>query len=288
MALATAHLTTRPDWVGELRFACPKCHASLEAPDGRSAPHCALCGFAAILADGVTSFIPRSTNYQWLDYYEARASGTEANTPVGVGYSSPLQHRYMVEGFARICGPVPIGASVLDVGCGNGLFWSTLFGSRPVVGVDFSHRMCRLAQARGMLAYQADALALPFADDQFDLIYSAEVLQHIDDLRALVAEVTRVCRRGGRIIISTLNQRSWYRKAFFFGRGFIPRRIMSRPQRAIMRTAAELAAAGRTVSLALGGVCWTHYPLPYIHCAAGKQYALEPLASNVIVELVKA
>jgi SAM-dependent methyltransferase len=139
-----------------------------------------------------------------------------------------------------------------------------------------------------MLAYQADALALPFGDAQFDLIYSAEVLQHIDDLPALVAEVARVSRPGGRIIISTLNRRSWYRQAFFFGRGFIPHRLMSRPRRAIMRTATELAAAGRTVSLSLGRVCWTHYPLPFIHCAAGMQYAFEPLASNVIVELVKA
>jgi ubiquinone/menaquinone biosynthesis C-methylase UbiE len=276
-----------PDWIGKLRYACPRCRAPIDPPHGAVAPKCARCGFQSTQAGGIVGFIPGTATYEWQEFYEAKAAGQNADTNRGVGYSSALQHRYMIEGFRRMCGEPPIGAAILDVGCGNGLFWRGLLGDRPVVGVDFSLRMCILAQAKGMLAYHADARALPFADDQFDLIYSAEVLQHITNHHALVTELARVCRPGGRIVVSTLNGPSWYRRAFFFLRGFIPRPNAPRHSHAIMRTAAELAASARAQSLSATRTCWTHYPLPWTHCATTTRYALEPLASNVIIELVK-
>ena len=282
-----AESLAEPDWVGRLRYACPRCRAPIEPPRGMHAPRCAQCEFQATQASGVIGFVPEGAAREWQDFYEAKATGEHADSSCGVGYSSPLQHRYMIEGFRRMCGNPPASAAILDVGCGNGLFWRALFGGRPVIGVDFSLRMCVLARAKGLLAYHADATALPFADGQFDLIYSAEMLQHIADLQTVVSELARVCRPGGRIVVSTLNRPSWYRRAFFLLRDLLLRPNAPRRGRAIMRTAAELAASGQARSLVATRTCWTHFPLPWIHCAITTQYGLDPLATNIIIEFVK-
>jgi SAM-dependent methyltransferase len=49
---------------------------------------------------------------------------------------------------------------------------------------------------------QGDALAMPFADEEFDRIVAAEVLEHIPDDRAAIAELVRVLRPGGTIAVT--------------------------------------------------------------------------------------
>ena len=49
---------------------------------------------------------------------------------------------------------------------------------------------------------QGDALAMPFADEEFDRIVAAEVLEHIHDDRAAIAELVRVLRPGGTIAVT--------------------------------------------------------------------------------------
>jgi SAM-dependent methyltransferase len=49
---------------------------------------------------------------------------------------------------------------------------------------------------------QGDALALPFADDEFDRVVAAEVLEHIPDDTAAIAELVRVLRPGGTIAVT--------------------------------------------------------------------------------------
>src|SRR5262249_5931116 len=152
----------------------------------------------------VWSFAPAPDVNEWQTFFEGLSHGPQCSTAAANDYRFPIQQRYIVAGFRRLCGIVPADARLLDVGCGNGMFWQALFGDRAVIGVDYSAGMCALARARGMLVYQADAMALPFADDQFDLIYSAEVLQCVADLPALLAELARVTQPGGRVVVSTL------------------------------------------------------------------------------------
>lgn len=287
--MLTAERTGSPasaDWIEKLKFSCPTCRAPLPAPDASHAPKCERCGFQATRIDGVVGFIPGDAVHEWRDFYEAKASAEHGDSTGGVGYSYSSQHRYMIEGFRRILQPHESDSAILDVGCGNGIFARALFGTKPVIGVDFSRHMCQLAQIKGMTVYQADALALPFADAQFDLVYSAEVLQHIADLPALLAEFARVCRPGGHIVISTLNRTSWYRQGYFFARDLVLGDKLKRG-RAVMRSAKEIAAAARAHSLSARTTCWTHFPTPAVHCTAGIDYSLEPLASNFIIELVK-
>ena len=106
-------------------------------------------------------------------------------------------------------GPPP--ARVLDVGCGIGgssRHIARKYGGSGV-GITLSpvqaNRANELSAAQGFgerLQFQvADALAMPFPDNSFDLVWSMESGEHMPDKRQFVAELARVCKPGGRIIV---------------------------------------------------------------------------------------
>jgi SAM-dependent methyltransferase len=224
-----------------LQFICPRCRKPVPIPDTPELPPCSSCGFRPAKMNGIISFLPETPVNEWQKFYDTKAA-EKGNTTHGVGYRWPIQHSYIVKGFRRILGDNPPEVAILDVGCGNGLFWQALFDRHPAVGIDFSLPMCLLAQAKGMRVYQADATALPFAADQFDLVYSAEIAQCVPDLEAFTQELARVCRPGGRIVVSTLNGASLLRGALLLAWTiFHPDRI-AKVQYPARRTAAGVAA----------------------------------------------
>jgi len=267
-----------------LRFVCPRCRAPLALETG--VDRCSSCELAVSRSSGIVSFVAPAGTDRWLEFFESSANAPGSDTASGVGYRFPIQQRYVIEAFRRLSGDLPTSALVLDVGCGNGLFCESLFGDRPVVGVDYSLGMCRLAEARGMQVYQADARALPFAAAQFDLIYSSEVVQCIEPLPPFMAELARVCRPGGRIIISTLNRSSLLRRAARFTRRIFLPPSAENLGSLFMRSAEDMLAAVPS-NLRFGRVCWTHFPFPWLRCFTNTRYFLKPLASNLVVEFIK-
>jgi ubiquinone/menaquinone biosynthesis C-methylase UbiE len=91
------------------------------------------------------------------------------------------------------------GMRVLDAGCGPGGNSAWLTAENQVVGVDVSPDAVRLARERhpGMEVRQADIVALPFAEAEFDLALVITVLALVDDDALAVREVSRVLRPGG-------------------------------------------------------------------------------------------
>jgi len=78
--------------------------------------------------------------------------------------------------------------------------------SGEVVGVDFSEAMLERARAKaagrpGIRFAHADALALPFGDGEFDAATVAFGIRNVTDLDGGLAEMTRVVRPGGRVVI---------------------------------------------------------------------------------------
>jgi ubiquinone/menaquinone biosynthesis C-methylase UbiE len=60
-----------------------------------------------------------------------------------------------------------------------------------------------------LLSYHTgDALNMPFPDEAFDRVCSAELIEHMEVPSDLIAEMARVCRVGGRIIVGTVNDKS--------------------------------------------------------------------------------
>ncbi len=103
---------------------------------------------------------------------------------------------------------LPPDSRVLDLCCGTGDV-ALRFGSRGarVVGLDFSERMLEVACARSRLSnaclywVKGDALALPFPDNQFDLVTISYGLRNLADLEQGLREMLRVVRPGGRVLV---------------------------------------------------------------------------------------
>lgn len=96
----------------------------------------------------------------------------------------------------------------LDAACGTGRHTKYLVEKGfDTTGIDCSPEMLDLARAKVPQARfeLGDLTAIPFATGIFDLALCALALDHADDLRAPVAELARVVRPGGRVIISTFH-----------------------------------------------------------------------------------
>jgi len=90
------------------------------------------------------------------------------------------------------------GRDVLELGCGYGGMLSVLAESGArAFGIDVDERRVLRARERGLEATVADAEALPYPDESFDLVVSHAVLEHIPRIGVALAEVRRVLRPGG-------------------------------------------------------------------------------------------
>jgi uncharacterized protein len=104
------------------------------------------------------------------------------------------------------------GMAVLELGCGPGYFSravSERLRSGNFVLVDIQAEMLEMAVSRvsdvaAVHPVQGDALALPFRDDAFDVVFVVAVLGETGDTAACLREVHRVLRPGGRLSVSEI------------------------------------------------------------------------------------
>lgn len=109
--------------------------------------------------------------------------------------------------------PLPNRPRVLEVGAGTGRMWQTVAGRVPegwqMTLTDRSEGMLQaLRELVGVLnlnaaVSQADAMALPFADASFDLVFANHMLYHVPDPATGIAELRRVLRPGGLLVAAT-------------------------------------------------------------------------------------
>ncbi len=100
---------------------------------------------------------------------------------------------------------------ILDNGTGLGTYLEAIGRVNPDsvrVGLEIEHERAVAALARANVIVLGVGEQLPFANDTFDLILSNEVIEHVTDDRAAVAEMARVARPGGRVVIFAPNR--WY------------------------------------------------------------------------------
>jgi 2-polyprenyl-3-methyl-5-hydroxy-6-metoxy-1,4-benzoquinol methylase len=167
-----------------------------------------------------------------------RASPREAvptgNTFDKYGSDNPLVKRLM-SGFHGALDELWAKAapkSVLDVGCGEGVLtveWAERLHDGRVVGIDLDDPKLRAEweeRSRPNLEFRVEeATSLSFSDDEFDLACAIEVLEHVPEPEATVAEMARVAR--GHLLVSVPREPLW--RGLNVARGAYLRRLGNTP-----------------------------------------------------------
>jgi SAM-dependent methyltransferase len=138
------------------------------------------------------------------------------NTFDKYGSSNPVVRRLM-EGFHGTLDQLwgkAAPESVLDVGCGEGVLtldWAERLGEGRIVGIDLDDPKLR-AEWEGRSRHNLDfhveeATSLSFADGEFDMASAIEVLEHVPEPEATVAEMARVAKRW--LLVSVPREPLW-------------------------------------------------------------------------------
>jgi SAM-dependent methyltransferase len=106
----------------------------------------------------------------------------------------------LAEGVVEWLAPMP-GERILDLGCGDGRLTERIVAAgADVEGADASPTMIEAARARGIKAVEAKAEELPHDDARFDAVFSNAALHWVRDQDAMMAQVQRVLKPGGRFV----------------------------------------------------------------------------------------
>jgi SAM-dependent methyltransferase len=175
----------------EITLCCPKCKTILKQE--ASGLLCSRCKVSYPIIDGIPSFVDDD------EFYEGRNAETIFHKGKSSFSTKRLRARFSKEGrlYKRVCRNKGL---VLDIGCGGGNTFFTTLG--PVVGVDISLESVKKARNIYQMAVRADITELPFVNQTFDYIVSANVLGHIpaEQKTKLFSEMYRVLKKGGRVI----------------------------------------------------------------------------------------
>jgi ubiquinone/menaquinone biosynthesis methyltransferase len=112
---------------------------------------------------------------------------------------------------ARLTGAGP-HTRVLDLACGTGDIAFAVAGrGARVVGLDITHRMVQLARlkapASGAVRFvTADMMALPFRDEEFDVVTTGYGIRNVPDITGAIAEMRRVLKPGGALLSLDFNR----------------------------------------------------------------------------------
>lgn len=91
-----------------------------------------------------------------------------------------------------------ISGRLLDVGCGSKPYKS-LFAVEAYIGLDIDSEMSR---KRGIADYLYDGSVFPFADGAFDAVLCNQVLEHVFNPDEFLAEISRVLKPGGKLLLT--------------------------------------------------------------------------------------
>ncbi|TFG67220.1 MAG: class I SAM-dependent methyltransferase, partial [Anaerolineales bacterium] len=96
---------------------------------------------------------------------------------------------------------------ILDVGCGVGMYTSAFRRySSHVYGIEIEHERACAARQHTTGVVVSPGEKLPFADHVYDVVFSHEVLEHVEDDRLCMQEMVRITRPGGHIVIFVPNR----------------------------------------------------------------------------------
>lgn len=133
------------------------------------------------------------------DYYDRFAPGYERERHHGY-------HQLIDELELDLIKRYGAHGDVVEAGCGTGLLLRSIAPlARSAIGVDLSRGMLRPARARGLRVVQGSLTAVPLPSESADLVYSMKVLPHVPPIREAIAELCRLVRPGGHLLLEFYN-----------------------------------------------------------------------------------
>ena len=127
---------------------------------------------------------------------------THLEPPAAARLLSPLFTRRYSQGVPHY---VP-GGKMLDVGCGNGRYLGTMRAlGWDVQGVELSETGVKVCRAAQLPVHHGDLASAQFPSDSFDLVTVRHVIEHIAEPQPFMAELARILKPGGRLVIETPN-----------------------------------------------------------------------------------
>jgi SAM-dependent methyltransferase len=150
----------------------------------------------------------------------------------------------------------PADARILDVGCGTGATASALRAFGRVQGVDCSPLALECCARRGLSEIQlGKAEKLPQTSESIDVIVATDILEHLDDDLAALAEFRRVLKPGGHAVVTVpAYQALWseHDEALMHRRRYVARLLDQRIKQARLETVRLTYALSFLLPLALG------------------------------------
>lgn len=113
----------------------------------------------------------------------------------------PFQRAWQRARYAAVMRFAPPHARTLDIGCGSSKILAAL--SENSVGLDIQLNKLRFARRYGRALANGDTFRLPFAAQSFDCVLSSQVIEHLPADDSVFAEMVRVLRPEGRLVIGT-------------------------------------------------------------------------------------
>jgi SAM-dependent methyltransferase len=132
-------------------------------------------------------------------YYDRFAPGYETQRHHGY-------HRLIDELELELVRRYGTGKDVFEAGCGTGLLLREAAAvARRAMGLDLSRGMLGPARARGLHIVQGSLTDVPLPSESVDLVYSMKVLAHVPPIGRAVAELARLVRPGGHLLLEFYN-----------------------------------------------------------------------------------
>ena len=156
---------------------------------------CSRCGLRFLAVQPTTESLGRlyQAEYFESDYRCGREAGSSFDESALAAEDQALLDRF------EALGP---GRRLLDVGCAAGwLLRHAMERGWQARGVELSESAARFAKGRGLDVFQGEIAAAGLPDAAFDLVYMGDVLEHVPDCRATLAEAARVLAPGGHLYL---------------------------------------------------------------------------------------
>ena len=143
------------------------------------------------------------------------------------------------------------GLDLLDVGCGSGTLLGLLKqrGFQPM-GLDFSGEAARVAEAENGVRVVVGSLDdAAFPGHSFDMVTLFHVMEHVVNPRSVLAEVSRILKPGGAVVLQVPNIDRWQFKAFgakWYGLD-IPRHVIDYSKESMLKLLSDSGFAVRRI-----------------------------------------